>query len=998
MADNLINFALRVLRDYSTLEVKVQNLERKIKILTNRANDVITMIEEAELHSGKKRKREVEEWLEEVERKEIEVASLKEQAQQARFLSRIQVAQRVDTMIEVIADLIEQSASFGELLLEVSVMKGTPLKATEWNGQTFLQNLKEIWEWLMNDEISIVGIYGMGGVGKTTWATRIHNNLLNETKFFGHVYWITASQEASIPKLQNAIARAINLDISGENDEKIIAGKLFNALKRTEKFAIIVDDIWDHFDVERIGMPIGINGSKLVVTSRSLEVCRRMGCQKEIKVKPLCKEEAWTLFLAKLGHPNELSSDIKEIAKAMAKKCDGLPLAIITVAGSMKGVDDIHDWRDALNELEGSSAGQDDEVFHILKYSFNRLRDQRLKDCFLYCSLYPEDYYITRDGLIRRFILEGLIETGSRKMEFDNGHRILNRLENACLLEGGTKTNEEDREIKYVKMHDLVRDMALEIMKTAKLKYMVKAGIRLKDIPGVNEWTEDLERVSLMNNCIALIPSGTSPKCPKLSTLILKGNYLRPIPCSFFAHLGALQVLDLSSNGSLEKLPNCISGMENLIALLLQNCYNLRFIPSLRKLKELRELDLYGTRIERVPKGSKKWVNLKRLDMGSTRIRQIPYGMLSKLCRLQSLRLPKEVEIRVEELEAIQHLEELHCEFLEVDTFNQFVRYHQRYMRPCFYDVRLSFLRLRTGFTIEIYHKRITCKTVTLHKIGFGGGKSEILLPQDIEEIKIIDCHGLGSCLTDAFSLLNIQRRVLKGCLIQSCADIKCILKKKKSSSDYQQVTGDGKISSLAPLESLERLELFCLPNFVELCDWESVGDATLPVGTFSRLKWLNFISCNLMSKLFTPKLLQHLLNLEVLKVLECEQLEEIIADEVGGNASLTPSSSGPCSGATVISLPKLKQLSLGELPSLLSICDGTIYCDSIERISIKDCPELDRLPLSLPIVNGQPSPPPALKVIEIPESECDWWEMLQWDNPEAENVLQPFVRFEKYM
>ncbi|KAL3503408.1 hypothetical protein ACH5RR_037857 [Cinchona calisaya] len=998
MVDKLIDFAVGALHDYCTLEVKMQNLERKIDILTYRANDVSTMIEEAELHSRKKRKREVEEWLEEVQSNQTEFASLKEQAQQARFLSRIQVARRVDKMLDVITDLIEQSDSFGELLLNLHEMKGMPLVAKEWKGQTFLQNLKEIWEWLMNDEISCIGIYGMGGVGKTTLATRVHNNLLNETKFFGHVFWVTASQEASIPKLQNAIARAINLDISSEDDDKIIAAKLFNALKRKEKLVTIVDDIWNHFDVERIGIPVGVNGSKLVVTSRSLEVCRRMGCQKEIKVKPLCGEEAWTLFLAKLSCPNELPSDVQEIAESMTKKCDGLPLAIITVAGSMKGVDDICDWRDALDELEGYSAEQDDEVFQILKYSFNRLRDQKLKDCFLYCSLYPEDYEISRDGLIRRFILEGLIEKRSRQMEFDNGHRILNRLENVCLLEGGTETNEEDREIKYVKMHDLIRDMALEMLKTEKTKYMVKAGIRLEDIPGANDWTEDLEKVSLMCNRISLIPSGTSPKCPKLSTLILKDNCLRSIPCSFFAQMGALQVLDLSSNMFLEELPNCISKMENLTALFLQNCYKLRFVPPLRKLKALRELDLFGTKIERVPAGLKELINLQHLDIGSTRIRRILHGTISKLWRLRSLRLPVEVEIRVEELEAIQHLEEFNGEFLEVNTFNQFVIYHKRYKRPSFYNVRLSCLRLATGLRIQTYYKRITRKTVTLHKVEFGAGKNEILLPEDIQELEMFDCHGLGSCLTDAFIRLNIQRRSLTSCLIQSSAEIKCILKKIMSSSDHQSVIGETQISPSFPLESLERLELFCLPNFVELCEWESVPDATLPLGTFSHLKWLNFISCDAISKLFTPKLLQHLHNLEVLKVSECEQLEEIIADEVAGcKASLIPSSSDPCSWTTLISLPKLKLLSLAELPSLLSICKETIICDSIEKVVIKDCPFLDRLPLFLPTVNGQPSPPPALKVIEIPERECDWWESLEWDNPEAGNVLQPLVCFQKY-
>ncbi|KAL3503409.1 hypothetical protein ACH5RR_037858 [Cinchona calisaya] len=641
MADKLIDFAVRVMHDYNGLEEKLQNLERNMNVLTYRADDTIKALGEAELHSGRKRKREVEEWLEDVERKKTEFASLKMLAHKARFFARILMARRVDKMIEVIADLVKQSEVFGDFLLDVCETKGMPLVAAEWKGQTFEQDLQEIWAWLMNDEISRIGIYGMGGVGKTTLATRIHNDLLNEATFCGHVYWITASHDASIPKLQNAVAKAINLDISDEDDEKRIAAKLFNALKRRDKFVIIVDDIWSNFDVEKIGIPLGAVGRKLVVTSRSLEVCRRMGCQKEIKVKPLNEEEAWTFFLEKLGCPRELPRDVKEVAKLMARRCHGLPLGIITVAGSMKGVDNIHEWRDALNELQECSLGQDDEVFQILQYSFNCLRDQRLKNCFLYCCLYPEDYKIHGDELIRYFILEGLLDRRStRQAEFDQGHRILSRLENVCLLESGFGIDGYE-ETKYVKMHDLIRDMALKVTKTSEPKYMVKAGIELTGIPEENEWKEDLDKVSLMYNELTYVPAAASLNCPKLSTLNLKSNWLTLIPVSFFAQLGAIRVLDLSFNELLEVLPICISNMENLTALLVQCCRRLNFVPPVGKLKALRELDLYETCIENVPEGVGKLVNLKCLDIGNTRVSMIPDGTLSKLSRLQSLKIPK---------------------------------------------------------------------------------------------------------------------------------------------------------------------------------------------------------------------------------------------------------------------------------------------------------------------------------------------------------------------
>ncbi|KAL4613966.1 hypothetical protein ACB092_07G020900 [Castanea dentata] len=68
----------------------------------------------------------------------------------------------------------------------------------------------------------------------------------------------------------------------------------------------------------------------------------------------------------------------------------------------------------------------------------------------------------------------------------------------------------------------------------------------------------------------------------------------------------------------------------------------------------------------------------------------------------------------------------------------------------------------------------------------------------------------------------------------------------------------------------------------------------------------------------------------------------------------------------TKISLPKLRLLHLRNLPELKTICGNrkVIVCDSIEEIFISYCPKLERLPLSLHLSNGQPSPPPSLQRI----------------------------------
>ena len=149
---------------------------------------------------------------------------------------------------------------------------------------------------------------------------------------------------------------------------------------------------------------------------------------------------------------NELSPNFVMIAKSIVKECAGLPLAIVTMAGSMRGVNDLHEWTNALMELQRSIARQEDMgegVFQVLRYSYTRLNDPALQQCLLYCALFPEDYLITRPALIHYLIVEGILdqERDTRQEKFDKGYTMLNKLENVSLLE---RVDSE-----YVKMHDL---------------------------------------------------------------------------------------------------------------------------------------------------------------------------------------------------------------------------------------------------------------------------------------------------------------------------------------------------------------------------------------------------------------------------------------------------------------------------------------------------------------------------------------------------------------
>nr|XP_034916910.1 uncharacterized protein LOC118050627 [Populus alba] len=281
-----------------------------------------------------------------------------------------------------------------------------PIGSTKLVGRAFEENRKVIWSWLMDDEVSTIGIYGMGGAGKTTILKHIYNELLQSPDSSHHVYWVTVSRDFSIHTLQKKIAKCINLSLSTEEEELHIAAELSLELKKKQRWILILDDLWNSFEPDKVGIPDSLKGCKLIITTRSEAVCRQMNSKNNVRVNPLPKGEAWTLFTEILGHDTQLSLDVEQIAIFITRECDGLPLGIKTIAGTMKGVDDIHEWSDALEDLRQSRVMQDkveEEVFKILRFSYTHLSDRALQRCFLYCALFPEDFEIPRENLIGFF-------------------------------------------------------------------------------------------------------------------------------------------------------------------------------------------------------------------------------------------------------------------------------------------------------------------------------------------------------------------------------------------------------------------------------------------------------------------------------------------------------------------------------------------------------------------------------------------------------------------
>ncbi|XP_039033300.1 probable disease resistance protein At4g27220 [Hibiscus syriacus] len=255
----------------------------------------------------------------------------------------------------------------------------------------------------------------------------------------------------------------------------------------------------------------------------------------------------------------------------------------------------------------------------------------------------------------------------------------------------------------------------------------------LKKVPDVQEWSMNLEKVSLMGNQWLHIPLEMSPpKCPRLTTLLLSQCNIVSIPEGFFKHMDALKILDLSWN-PIKSLPHSLSNLKNLTSLLLDCCEDLGNVPSLSNLGVLRKLDLRGTNIKEIPHGMENLVSLEHLNLDQSKnLNEIPNGVLSRLCCLQDL-IVGETLINGKEVGGLKKLQgTLGGRFYDLHNLNMYLEACRGREQPRQFRIFVGDMDF-PKFS-EVVRKAIVASGRNIYNY-------QIVLPHDIEGLRIWFCN-----------------------------------------------------------------------------------------------------------------------------------------------------------------------------------------------------------------------------------------------------------------
>ncbi|XP_073104320.1 putative disease resistance protein RGA4 [Elaeis guineensis] len=495
-----------------------------------------------------------------------------------------------------------------------------------------------------NQNVAVLPIVAMGGVGKTTLAKLVYKDERVE-RHFQPLIWICASDEFDIAKLAKAIIASATGTECQESQMELLQRRLREVVSG-KRYLLVLDDVWNEdqakWDELKTLLGTGGEGSRIIVTARSEKVSSIMGTLPTCRLSCLTEDDSWTLFRKRAFEKGaDVPPNLEKIGKEIVKKCGGLPLAVKALGSLMHSKSQEKEWlsvRDS--EIWDMQVGEDG-ILPALRLSYGHL-PSHLKQCFAFCAIFPKDYEMEKDLLIQLWMANGFIPSGGRKELEDKGHEIFNELasrsffqdikevEGHAGFDGFFVRSSKVYYITTCKMHDLTHDLAKSITGNECLNIVEPAMLedvsrKTRHLGTSGHLTLNIHRTfNTSPNIRTLLSSSTtrsnrtivtadSSKPRSLRALALDDYKIRRLPISI-GFLKHLRYLDLSCTG-VEALPDATTTLLNLQTLKLSHCWKLCKLPEdMRNMSSLRHLYIDGCdSLKHLPAGMGQLSSLRTL-------------------------------------------------------------------------------------------------------------------------------------------------------------------------------------------------------------------------------------------------------------------------------------------------------------------------------------------------------------------------------------------------
>nr|XP_009777374.1 PREDICTED: putative late blight resistance protein homolog R1A-3 isoform X1 [Nicotiana sylvestris]XP_009777375.1 PREDICTED: putative late blight resistance protein homolog R1A-3 isoform X1 [Nicotiana sylvestris] len=480
----------------------------------------------------------------------------------------------------------------------------------------FDNDMKRIIRYLTRgtNELDVIPIVGMGGQGKTTCVRKLYNNDIIIYHFDVRAWCVisqTYSRRELLQEIYNQVTRC--------KDKVDDIGELADMLRKSligKRYLIVLDDMWDFmaWDDLRLCFPDVVNRSRIVVTTRLEKVGEHVKCHTDLYFLPfLTPEESRKLLQKKVFQNEACPHELQDVSLDVARRCKGLPLVVVLVAGIIKKKKMERSWWHEVKKALFSYLDREFEDYcrATMQLSYDNLPDY-LRPCLLYMGMFPEDERIPVSKLISLWIAEGFvqnIESGRLTEETAEGY-LMDLISSNMVMVARRRYNGK---VKYCQVHDVVLYFCLERSRQEKFMLAVRGNIQRSDLK------ESRVSFSFSNELSKFASKTWKSLHQHLRSLITTngGESLYWNPFSQFINLmRLLKVLDLSSHKlgrlSLDMLKPLIhlkyvalftdkfdfhgkSHLPHLETLILKCLMHTQLSTNFWKMKKLRHVDFIET-------------------------------------------------------------------------------------------------------------------------------------------------------------------------------------------------------------------------------------------------------------------------------------------------------------------------------------------------------------------------------------------------------------------